>query len=49
MIQKRRKLLCEEKIFKMSVTLKYLCEKNQIENNNQSNFFSNLKKLQPIS
>ena len=32
-IQKRSKLLSEEKMFKMDITLKYLCEKNQIKNN----------------
>ena len=49
MIKKRCKLLSEEKIFKMSVTLKYLCEKNQIDKNNQTSFFSNLKKIQQIN
>ena len=48
MIQKRSKLLSEETIFKMSVSLKYLSERIQNEKNNQTSIFSNLKKIQPI-
>ena len=33
MIQKRSKLLSEEKMFKMDITLKYLCEKTKLKIN----------------
>ena len=38
-INKRSKLLSEEKIFNMSITLKCLCEKNQIEKYKDNKFF----------
>jgi hypothetical protein len=46
-IQKRNKLLSEEKIFKMDITLKYLCEKIENEKN-EATPFSNLKKIKSL-
>ena len=49
MIKRRSKLLSEEKIFKMDITLKYLCEKNQVEKINQASLFTNFKKIHQIN
>ena len=46
-IQKRSRLLSEEKLFKMDMTIKYLCENYENEKNNNVGMFT-LKKINSV-
>ena len=47
-IKKRCRLLSEEKLFKMDVTIKYLCENYESEKSNNTQGFFALKKINSV-
>ncbi len=47
-IQKRSRLLSEEKLFKIDVTLKYLCENYEFEKNTNVQGIFTLKKINSV-